>query len=255
MKSRPLLDPTETPSNQTSPGGSSVADRALAEDWRSEVLEASHNGQHAVKTYSRLAPVYEVWAGLTESKARSRVLELAQPRDGESLLEIASGTGVQLCGLAERNLSGRNTGIELSEAMLERTRRRLASAGLLDRVELLRADALELPFEDESFDLVTNSYMLDLLARDQIPEALGQMRRVLRPGGRLVLSNMTKAEKRRHGIWDWLYAHGLGVTANCRGVLAAPVLGELGFVEVHREYTSQMLLPTEIVSARKPQAD
>ncbi len=252
MPSKPLPNPNEILSNPTSPGDSAIADPSLSEDWRTRVLEASHSGEHAVKTYSRLAPVYEIWARLTESKARSRVLELAQPRDGESLLEIATGTGVQLCDLADRNPSGRNTGIELSEKMLEQTRRRLAAANLLDRVELLKADALELPFEDESFDLITNGYMLDLLARDQIPEALGEMGRVLRPGGRIVLSNMTKAEKRRHGLWDWLYAHGLGVTANCRGVLAAPVLDEMGFVEIRREYMSQMLFPTEVVIASKP---
>ncbi len=216
------------------------------------MLEASRSGEHAVKTYSRLAPVYEVWARLTESKARARVLELADLNDGESALEIATGTGVQLCELARQNRSGRTVGIELSEAMLEQARRRLASAGLPDRVELLQADALDLPFEDRSFDLVANAYMLDLLARDQIPLALGEMKRVLRPGGRIVLSNMTKAEKARHGLWDWLYAHGLGVTANCRGVLAAPVLTELGFADIHREYLSQMLFPTEIVFARKP---
>jgi len=224
----------------------------LAEDWRSQVLEASHSGAHAVKTYSRLAPVYEVWARLTESKARARVLELADPKDGESILEVATGTGVQLRELAGRNPSGRTVGIELSDGMFERTRRRLVSAGLVDRIELLLADALDMPFEDESFDLITNSYMLDLLARKQIPLALEEMKRVLRPGGRLVLSNMTKAEKTRHGLWDWLYAHGLGVTANCRGVLAVPVLTELGFTALHREYLAQMMFPTEIVFARKP---
>jgi hypothetical protein len=41
-------------------------------------------------------------------------------------------------------------------------------------------------------------------------------------------------------------------TANCRGVLAAPVLAELGFAEIRREYMTQMLFPTEIVTARKP---
>ncbi len=241
----------KTPSNVTESNTSPQAEPQPAEDWRSQVLETSRSGAQAVKTYSRLAPVYEVWAKLTESKARARVLDLAGLEDGESVLEIATGTGVQLRELAKRNRSGRTAGIELSGAMLEQTRRRLAAAGLNHSVELSRADALELPFEDGSFDLITNSYMLDLLARDQITEALGEMRRVLRPGGRLVLSNMTKAEKRRHGIWDWLYGHGLGVTANCRGVLAAPVLDELDFVEIRREYMSQMLFPTEVVTARK----
>jgi ubiquinone/menaquinone biosynthesis C-methylase UbiE len=94
--------------------------------------------------------------------------------------------------------------------------------------------------------------MLDLLPRDDIPRALAEFKRVLRLGGRLVLSNMTKGERRRHRFWDALYERGVVLTANCRGVLAAPVLRESGFADVRREYMAQMLFPTEIVTARKP---
>ena len=48
------------------------------------------------------------------------------------------------------------------------------------------------------------------------------------------------------------FARGVNLTANYRGVLAAPVLAELGFAEIRREYMTQMLFPTEIVTARKP---
>jgi ubiquinone/menaquinone biosynthesis C-methylase UbiE len=136
--------------------------------------------------------------------------------------------------------------------MLAQTRKRLAAAGIEARVQMLQASALELPLEDESFDLVVNGYMLDLLPRDDIPRALAEFKRVLRPGGRLVLSNMTKGERRHHRLWDALYARGINLTANCRGVLAAPVLDELGFTDVRREYLSQAAFPTEVVTARKP---
>jgi ubiquinone/menaquinone biosynthesis C-methylase UbiE len=93
--------------------------------------------------------------------------------------------------------------------------------------------------------------MLDLLSREDIPKALKEFRRVLRPGGRLVLSNMTKGESRASRVWDWLYGKGVNLTANCRGVLAAPVLAELGFQDVRREYMSQLTFPTEIVTANR----
>ena len=222
-------------------------------DWRSQVLEVNQTRpQRVVATYTRLAPVYEAWARLTETGPRRRVLALAAPRDGQAVLEVAIGTGAQLIELARLNPTGRTVGIELSDGMLAEARKKLTAAGVERRVELLRADALELPFEDQSFDLVVNSYMLDLLPRDDIPRALSEFGRVLRPDGRIVLSNMTIGERRRHRIWDALYARGINLTANCRGVLAAPVLEELGFEDVWREYTSQLGFPTEIVSAQKP---
>ena len=218
--------------------------------WRERILEAKAPPDEAPRTYTRLAPVYEAWARLTESAARRRVLELAAPRRDDDVLEVATGTGVQLVQLAEASPDGRTVGVEPSGGMLRQTRRRLRAARL-DRVETIAASALDLPLPDDSFDLVVNAYMLDLLPRDDIPRALSEFKRVLRPGGQLVLSNMTVGERRAHRVWDWAYAHGVVLTANCRGVLAAPVLAELGFVGVTREYLAQMSFPTEIVTARK----
>jgi ubiquinone/menaquinone biosynthesis C-methylase UbiE len=216
------------------------------------VLEVQSGRDEVVSAYTRLAPLYELWARLTESRPRRRVLELAAVRDGEDVLEVATGTGAQLVALARRNPTGRTAGVELAPGMLAATRKRLVAAGLSSDVELRSADALDLPFPDESFDLVANGYMLDLLPRDDIPRALAEFRRVLRPGGRIVLSNMTLGERPWHRIWDDLYAHGVNLTANCRGVLAVPVLDELGFEDVRREYMVQMLFPTEVVAARRP---
>ena len=222
-------------------------------DWRSEILEVNERrSERVVRTYSRLALLYEAWARLTEAGPRRRVLELAAPREGEAVLEVAIGTGAQLIDLARRNPTGRTVGTELSDGMLAKARKKVAAAGFERRIELVHADALELPFEDQTFDLVVNSYMLDLLPRDDIPRALSEFGRVLRPEGRIVLSNMTIGERRHHRIWDALYARGLNLTANCRGVLAAPVLKEVGLEDVEREYMSQFGFPTEIVTAEKP---
>jgi ubiquinone/menaquinone biosynthesis C-methylase UbiE len=230
-----------------------VADSVATVDdgWREQVLEARRPPEEVPAIYTRVAPVYEAWARLTESKARRRVAELAAIQPGEGVLEVATGTGVQLVSLARANAAGRTVGVEPSKGMLAQARQRIEASGLGDRIELLEGSALELPLPDESFDLLVNGYMLDLLPRDEIPRALSEFKRVLRPGGRLVLSNMTKGERRRERVWDWLYAKGLVLTANCRGVLAAPVLRELGFAGVSREYIAQMTFPTEIVTARK----
>jgi ubiquinone/menaquinone biosynthesis C-methylase UbiE len=219
--------------------------------WRERILEVNAPSEKVPRIYTRVAPVYELWARAAESRPRRRVLELAAPADGEDMLEVATGTGVQLVHLARAREGGRTVGVELAEGMVNQTRRRIEAAGLTERVELIQASALELPFADASFDLLVNGYMLDLLPRDDIPRALGEFKRVLRPGGRVVLSNMTVGERNSHRVWDFLYSRGVNLTANCRGVLAQPVLQELGFVDVQREYLAQFLFPTEIVTARK----
>lgn len=219
--------------------------------WRDEILEA-HDRRHSkvASTYSRLAPLYELWARAAESRPRRRVLELASIEDGEAILEVATGTGAQLVELARRNPSGRTVGVELADGMLAQTRKRLEREGL--DVQTIQGDALELPSEDKRFDLVVNGYMLDLLPKDEIPRALAEFKRVLKPGGRVLLSNMTVGEARHHRVWDRLYARGIVLTANCRGVLAAPVLEELGFEGIRREYMAQALFPSEIVTASVP---
>lgn len=224
---------------------------ARPSEWRSRILEARRGKDSVSGVYSRLAPVYEVWARLIEARPRRHVLELAEVRDGEEILEVATGTGAQLVELARRNPSGRTRGIELAPGMVRKTLRRLEDEGLAG-VEVQQGSALELPFEDESFDLLVNGYMLDLLPHDDIVSALTEFRRVLRPGGRVVLSNMTLPERRRDSFWEAAYARGVDLTAGCRGVLAAPPLEELGFGDVHREYMGQIGFPTEVVTAVKP---
>jgi demethylmenaquinone methyltransferase/2-methoxy-6-polyprenyl-1,4-benzoquinol methylase len=179
------------------------------------------------------------------------VLELARVTDGESVLEVATGTGVQLVALAQRNPSGRTVGIDFAPGMVKRTRKRLRRAGL-DDVELHEGDARALPFADASFDLVTNEYMLNLMPHADIARAVKELHRVLKPGGRLVVTNMTPGARRGHRIWDALYARGIDLFVNCRGVLATPALEEAGFENIAREYTVPMLFPTEIVRAERP---
>jgi demethylmenaquinone methyltransferase/2-methoxy-6-polyprenyl-1,4-benzoquinol methylase len=116
-----------------------------------------------------------------------------------------------------------------------------------------------LPFPDNTFDVLFNSYMFDLLPLRDMPVVLGEFRRVLKPGGRLVLVNMSKEHGDKRTWWERLYralprrwaAYLLG---GCRPVLLESFVRGAGFYRVEREFI-RGLLPSEIVVARKGVAD
>lgn len=202
------------------------------------------------RVYDRIAPVYDLWGALTESRAQERALQVAGLRDGERVLEVAAGTGLMLRSLVDRNPAGRTVGVDISPAMLARARRRLAKTGS-ENHELRLADALDLPFGDRSFDLLVNGYMVDLLAFEQIDRVLSEFRRVLDDAGRLVLINMTVAESVGASLYERLSRRHPRLLGGCRGVRMADKLGRLGFEVIHREYLEQLLFPSEVILARK----
>jgi ubiquinone/menaquinone biosynthesis C-methylase UbiE len=204
--------------------------------------------RQAARLYDRLAPFYDAWAHLTESRARDRALALADVRGGERILEVAAGTGLAFGELVRRNPGGRNLGIDISAGMLARARLRLGRLGLAN-YGLALASAVDLPFPDASFDLVMNNYMFDLIDEQAWPGILGEFRRVLAPGGRLVLVNMTRGERFGSGVYAALYRLSPSLMGGCRGVRLEAPLERAGFRVLRREYLQQSLFPSEVILA------
>jgi ubiquinone/menaquinone biosynthesis C-methylase UbiE len=167
------------------------------------------------------------------------------------VLEVAVGTGLAFERILKLNPSGRNEGIDLTEAMLKRAERRAAASGS-DNYRLRIGDAYDLDFPDESFDVLVNNYMFDLLPQQDFATVLDEFKRVLRPGGRLALVNMTKGERWYNGIWERIYRVNPAWLGGCRGVLLVSQLKAGGFLQVKREYVSQLTFPSEIVCAIAP---
>ena len=196
--------------------------------------------------YRKIAPSYDLWAWLTERKARDRCLELAAIRDGEKVLEVAVGTGLAFEKILVANPSGRNEGIDLTEAMLIRARRKAAKSGS-ENYRLSVGDAYDLEFSDDSFDVLINNYMFDLLPQQDFLTVLGEFKRVLRPGGRLAMVNMTIGQRWYNGIWERIYRLNPALLGGCRGVSLLEFLNKTEFQLTKREYTSQFTFPSEIV--------
>jgi ubiquinone/menaquinone biosynthesis C-methylase UbiE len=212
------------------------------------MTEARLDKSKVPDTYRRIAAVYDAWARLTESRARDRCLELAAIRDGESVLEVAVGTGLAFEKIIEANPSGRNEGIDLTDAMLARAEARARKIGS-GNFRLSVGDAYDLEFADDSFDVVVNNYMFDLLPEQDFARVLSEFKRVLRPGGRLVIVNMTTGERWYNGIWSLIYSVNPAVLGGCRGVSLVAHLQAAHFTDIEREYLSQATFPSEIILA------
>lgn len=137
------------------------------------------------RMFDRIAPVYDAMnrvmtAGLDRRWRAATVREAVRP--GDRVLDACCGTG-DLALAARAAGAGSVVGVDFSERMLERARRK--ASGL----EWVRADVLALPFEESSFDAAVVGFGVRNV--DDLEAALRELRRVLRPGGRLGILEIT----------------------------------------------------------------
>jgi phosphatidylethanolamine/phosphatidyl-N-methylethanolamine N-methyltransferase len=133
--------------------------------------------------YEKLASVYDLAFGPTLQPGRIRALQRMDIQPGERVLEVGVGTGINLSLYPK---TCRMTGIDFSSSMLEKARERVARGGL-QQMRLLQMDAADLKFADDSFDIVYAPYLISVVP-DPIQVAQ-EMRRVCRPGGRIIFLN------------------------------------------------------------------
>ncbi len=135
--------------------------------------------------FDRIAPVYDLMNRLMTAGLDQRWRRMtadAAVRPGDRVLDACCGTGD--LAVAAQAAGGRITGLDFSEKMLERARRKSSS------IEWMRGDLLELPFADASFDAATVGFGVRNVA--DLERGLGELARVLRPGGRLGILEITQ---------------------------------------------------------------
>ncbi len=148
--------------------------------------------------FDRIAGIYDALnGGMTAGlhhRWRARAVDLARVGPGSRVLDVATGTGDLALELARRvTPGGEVVGSDFSEGMLARARVKAAQRGAGASSEVpVRfewGDALELPYEDDSFDAATVGFGVRNFS--DLPRGLGEMARVVRPGGRVVVLEFT----------------------------------------------------------------
>jgi ubiquinone/menaquinone biosynthesis C-methylase UbiE len=178
-----------------------------------------------------------IWGSkVGKMRLRDKMIDSVSWRGDEQVLDVGCGHGLMLIGAAKQLTTGHALGIDIwqqedqasnsSRATLENALRE----GVADRVELRDSDARELPFLDQSFDVVVSSFAIhniyDTVGREK---AIREIHRVLKPGGQLALADIRYTSQ------------------------YAEILRTLGWNQVTRWFPNFLFItPTRVVRAAKP---
>lgn len=157
--------------------------------------------------FDSIAPAYD-WMNRAmtwgiDRKWRRRTVERIAALNPEHILDIATGTGDLAVSLAERMPRAKVQGIDLSERMIAIGRRKVEEAGLTDRVTLTCGDCLALPLPDASVDIITVAFGVRNF--EHLDRGYAEMFRVLRPGGRLYVLELSTPVNPVIKPFYWLY--------------------------------------------------
>jgi len=140
--------------------------------------------------FDRIAPTYDLLNHLLslgqDYAWRRKVTGQLKGREPLDLLDLATGTGDLLISMLRRCPAlGKATGLDISERMLGRCREKLRARGLVERVELVCADASATPFPEGTFDVATMAFGIRNTAN--AAATLAEIHRILKPGGRTLI--------------------------------------------------------------------
>jgi len=189
-------------------------------------MEAKAKEKHVHEVFERIAPKYDFMNDLLSFRRhkawRRFALRKMNIQPGQTALDLCCGTCDWTIAIAERNGGAEVTGLDFSEQMLRYGRMKVERAGLTRQIKLIQGNAMDLPFADDSFDFVTIGFGLRNLP-DYV-QALKEMHRVLKPGGRVVCLELSKPVWQPFKAIYYVYLNGI-----------LPLLGKL-FAKSYQQY-------------------
>jgi demethylmenaquinone methyltransferase/2-methoxy-6-polyprenyl-1,4-benzoquinol methylase len=225
---------------------------AFNKNTQPAILRVFQSKDQTKAFYNKISQVYDVLSERSEAPMRRAGFELLKARIGESVLEIGFGTGHSLVALAKAvGPKGHVFGLDLSDEMVKLAKASLAKSKLLERARLRCGDAAQLPYADDSMDGVFMSFTLELFDTPEIPKVLRECKRVLRPGGRIVVVGMSKegGHDPLIGVFEWTHKH-FPNFLDCRPIYVRKALAKAGF-KISKALKKHMWVPVEIILSVK----
>ena len=206
--------------------------------------------------YSRTAAFYDGVVAAKQAAAKLKAIEVLARKPGERFLEVGAGTAWAFARVIEASGAANSYALDVAAGMLEVARDVLAEHGVVAPA-LLLGDGRHLPFPDASIDCVLNTYTFEVLGEADIAPALLETMRVLRPGGRVVIVNLTDAtngnaeDEAMIGDWKARYEADPEFFGGARPLQLSPMLAAHGFESIMRAYVGSDW-PSEVLAGRRP---
>ena len=223
-------------------------------DNQGGILRVPVRSEDIKKSYGVMSRFYALAEGIFEKGLRRKGLHLLSVTPSEVVLEVGVGTGYSLREIANFvGEEGKAHGIDVTPQMLELTRKRLRKAGFMDGVELYEGDARRMPYQNGRFDAVYMASTLELFDTPDIPVVLNEVKRILKPRGRLGVASLSREGKEGSlfiRFYEWLHQK-VPKYANCRPIYVERLLEEAGYqITKTEEFVLLKIVPWRIVVAK-----
>jgi len=212
--------------------------------------------------YSRTAAFYDEIVAERQSGPKLEALQQLRRQPGEPFLEVGVGTAWAFARVIAESGPANAYGLDVATGMLDVARQRLfdpleaPTASSLAAVPFFLADARHIPVPDASFDCLLNTYTFEVLATPDITPVLDECLRILKPGGRIAIVNLTDGEGPDAAMtedWKQRYQNDPEFFGGARPLHLQSMLEARGFSNVTRTYVGPHW-PSEVLLAHRPES-
>jgi len=207
----------------------------------------SHDARHR---YDRWSMWYDWLAAAGEKRIQMAGIDLLKTQAPASVLDLGCGTGTAMLRLYGQLQGVKVIGVDISGGMLHKAASKLSSCESGGRVRLVQGDAIHVPLRDHQIDAVFLSFTLELFSDEDIPAVLGEVGRVCRKDGCVLLVSMadSRQETLVLRIYRWLHAR-FPDWIDCRPIHLEDYLRSEGFYVQQTERHQIAGLPVDVMLA------